>query len=163
MKTKPTIIESRRVDATYGIGTCVSFIKGFHDPKYKTFFDGEERCNHIFNTVVEEGDTVGADDIFEVTFYPVHHHQKRMRIKFYSSEDKDIFYTTGEWGKGICKPKHTVSKIGEIIVEMPILDGDKKRGVDVKLSFSHAEISVRAFDLTSKKEFRAIFDFLTQN
>ena len=49
-----------------------------------------------------------------------------MQLKFYSSLEKDVFYVTGDRGvKDSHKPKAIVSKIGQIVIKMPILNGDK--------------------------------------
>ena len=161
-KLNPNIIECRKVDATYGIDTNIPFKPGLHDPKYKWINDDNyEKCKNIFSTVVEKGDIVGTGEVFLTTFYPVQHNQKSMLIKFYSSQETDIFYVTGEWGIGKCEPRHTVTKIGQIIIDMPVLEGDKTRSVDVMFSFSHTEIQVRAFDKTSKTEVKIVLDFVT--
>ena len=161
-KTNPNLIECRKVDATYGIGLLIPFKQGLHDPKYIWKDDDNQfQCDNIFKTVVEKGDVVGPGEVFSMTFYPASHNQKAMTIEFYSSQDKDIFYVTGEWGIGKCKPRHTVTKIGKINIDMPDPDGDKNRGVDVMFNFSHTEIKVRAFDITSKTEVKVVLDFLT--
>ena len=43
---------------------------------------------------------------------------------------------------------------------MPESEGDRSRDVDVTFDFSHAEILVKAFDKTSKKEVKTVLDFL---
>ena len=161
-KLNPNVIECRKVDATYGINVIIPFKAGLHDPKYRWIDDDNTpRCENIFKTVVEKGDIVGTGEVFLSTFYPVSHNQKSMNIQFYSSQDKDIFYVTGEWGIGVCKARHSVTKIGQMVIQMPVLEGDTERGVDVMFCFSHAEIKVKAYDRTSKNEVKVVFDFLT--
>ena len=104
---------------------------------------------------------VGTAEVFSLTFVPTYHNQKSMLIKFYSSQDKDIFYVTGEWGIVELEQRHTVSEIGQINIDMPVPDGDKNWDVEVVFSFSHTEIKVRAFDTTSNTEVKAVFDILT--
>ena len=161
-RMNPTVIESRKVDATYGIGTTIPFVEGLHNPKYKfTDDDGYLKCNHIFKTVVEKGDVVGTGEVFSVTLVPLHHNQTSMSANFYFSQERDIFYVTGERGRDESKPRQTVTKLGEITVKMPVPDGDKNRCVDIMFNFSHTEIKVKAFDRASKTEVKAVFDFLT--
>ncbi|CAI8018486.1 Heat shock 70 kDa protein 12A [Geodia barretti] len=160
-KMNPSVIECRKVDATYGIQANTRFQHGLHDPKYMwTDDDNKLQCKNIFCTVVEKGDIVGKGEVFSMTFNPASHNQKNVLIEFYSSQDTDVFYVTGEWGIGKCEPRHTVTKIGQITVDMPVPDGDKKRGVDVIFSFSHTEIKVRALDQTSNTEVKTVLDFL---
>ena len=161
-KLNPNVIECRKVDATYGVNAIIPFKPGLHDPKYLWVNDDNEpKCKNIFKTVVEKGDIVGTGEVFLMTFYPAKHDQKSMAITLYCSQDTDIFYVTGEWGIGKCEPRHTVTKIGDIIVDMAVPDSDKERGVDVMFFFSHTEIKVRAYDRKSTSEVKVVFDFLT--
>ena len=161
-KQNPNVIESRKVNATYGIPCASTFVDGLHDCKYRCIDDdGEANCDNLFKTIVEHGDVVGNGEVFFCTFYPFRHNQTGMTIQFYSSEEKDIFYVTGEWGKGSRKPKATVTKIGTIEIQMPDLRGDKRRAVDVTFDFSHTEIQVKVFDRTSKNEVKTVLDFLS--
>ena len=161
-KQNPNVIESRKVDATYGVSCIVTFIDGLHDPKYKwTNDDGVLKCKKLFNTIVERGDVVGSGEVFIGTFYPVEHNQTEMVIQFFSSQEKDIFYVTGEWGKRNRKPQATVTKVGQIVISMPDPTGDKHRAVDATFDFSHTEIQVKVFDRTSKNEVKTVLDFLT--
>lgn len=159
----PNMVESRKVDATYGIAACTSFIPGLHDPEYRWLNDdGEFKCRSIFSTIVEIGDLAKSNEVFRATYYPAEHNQTRMTIEFYCSMEKDVWYVTGRRGKGshITEPVK-VHKIGNIILEMSDLSGDKSRAVDVTFDFSHSEIQVQAFNRTSSNEFRTVLDFLT--
>ena len=73
-----------------------------------------------------------------------------------------MWYTTGRRGKGsrTLQPV-TVHKIGEFVVNMPILAGDKSRAVDVTFDFSHTEIQVKGYDRTSGNEVKVVLDFLS--
>ena len=161
-KQNSEVIESRKIDATYGIACSQTFIEGLHDPKHrKVNDDGEFKCYSLFSTILERGDVVGNAEVFVATYYPVSHNQTGMDIEFYSSQQKDIFYVTGEWGKNNRKHRATVEKIGDIVISMPDPTGDKKRAVDVTFNFSHTEIQVKVFDRTSKTEVKTVLDFLT--
>ena len=162
-KKTPGLVESRKADATYGLDTNDRFQKGLHDSKYRWVDDdGVFRCRNLFSTIVELGDVVGSGEVFLDTFYPTHHNQTAMSIIVYSSQEKDIFYITGERGKNSRKPgRATVTKLGEVEVDMPDLTGDKARAVDVTFDFSHTEIKVKAFDRTTKKEVKTVINFLT--
>jgi molecular chaperone DnaK (HSP70) len=161
-KQNPSLVKSRKVDATYGLSITCAFQDSLHDRKYQwTNDDGRLMCDSIFSTVVERGDVVGSGDAFLNTFSPGQHNQTSMTITFYSSQEKDIFYVTGEWGKGSRKQKATVQQIGEVEISMPDTTGDKSRAVDVTFDFSHTEIQVKAFDRTSRNEVKTVLNFLT--
>ena len=164
-KLNPHVIESRRVDATYGIATNHRFVEGVHDPRYRWRNDDKVwQCGDLFSTVVEHGDIVSAGDVFKLSFCPSQHNQVSMQLTFYSSLEKDVFYVTGDRGvKDSHKPKAIVSKIGQIMIKMPILNGDKNRYVDVMFSFSHTEIKVTAVEKTSKTRVITVLNFLSSH
>ena len=162
-KQYPDVIASRKVDATYGIDISSSFIDGLHDPKYQWINDdGKRMSNSLFSTIVERGDVVGSGEVFVATYFPVVHNQTSLRIQFYSSQQTDVFYVTGEWGiNNRKKSPAIVRKIGSIIISMADTTGDKSRAVDVTFDFSHTEIQVKVFDRTTKTEVKTTLDFLT--
>ena len=162
-RLKPNTVEFRKVDATYGIDTNSSFIDNLHYPEYRwTNDDGKYRCSSLFSTIVERGDLVGGDEVFDNHFYPISHNQTGMKFNFYCSMEKDVWYVTGKRGKGSRTAEPVkVLKIGTIEIEMPDLQGDEHRAVDITFDFSHTEIQVQAVDRTSKNEVKTVLDFLT--
>ena len=90
------------------------------------------------------------------------HRQTSKRFEIYSTLEKDVWYTTGKRGRG---SKNTtpveICKVGEFVVQMPVLTGDKKRKVDVVFDFSHTEIQVKGYDRTSGNEVKVTLDFLS--
>ena len=162
-KKNPGLVESRKADATYGLEITNTFQEGLHDTKYRWLDDdGRPLCEKLFFTMIELGDVVGAGEVFVDTFYPTHHNQTGMSIRIYSSQEKGIFYVTGERGANSRKPdRAVVSKLGEVEIDMPDLTGDKSRAVDVTFDFSHTEIQVKAYDRTTKKEVKSVINFLT--
>ena len=162
-RKNPDIVRARKVDATYGVGTNVSFDPLIHNPKYKWINDdGEEECSNIFSTVVERGDLVCTEEVFSKVFVPVKHQQKRMSIEIYSTSEKDVWYTTGKRGRGSRDTSPVeIRKVGEFEVQMPVLIGDKNRKVDVTFDFSHTEIQVKGYDRTSGNEVKIALDFLS--
>ena len=161
-KHNPSVIKSRRADATYGQSAILRFDERIHDPKYRRMYSDDDvvRCHSLFQIVVERDEVVESNEVFVSTFIPAWCNQKNMYIKFYSSPDTDFFYITGERRMGSRKPWATVTKLGTIILDMPEPEGDRTREVDVRFDFSHAEILVKAIDKTSKKEVKTVLDFL---
>ena len=159
----PNTVFARRADASYGVRSATEFIPGFHEDKYKQENDdGIIYCENIFVTYVERGDSVCTGEVFYHSFYPFWHSQRSLQIEIYSSPEKDVWYTTGKWGKGReAERPASVYKLGQLTVEMPVLRGDKNRPVDVQLDFSQTEIQVRAYDRTSQNERKVVVDFLS--
>lgn len=159
----PNTVSARRADATYGVRSSIRFVPGLHEEQYKLKDDDDQLyCTNIFHTYVERGDLVCTGEVFFDSYYPFWHSQKSLCIGIYCSPEKDVWYTTGKWGKGReAERPASVYKLGKLTVEMPDLRGDKKRSVDVQLDFSQTEIQVRAYDCTSKNEVKVVVDFLS--
>ena len=140
---------------------CLAHV--LHEEQYKLEDDdGKLYCTRIFTTFVERGDLVCTGEVFFDSFCPFWHSQRSLCIGIYSSPEKDVWYTTGKWGKGReAERPASVYKLGELTVEMPDLRGDKNRSVNVQLDFSQTEIQVRAYDCTSKNEVKVVVDFLS--
>ena len=159
----PDRVHARRVDATYGIRTAMSFNPTLHRREY-LFLDDDNipRCRNIFSSYVERGDHVCTGEVFSSTFHPVFHNQKSAEITVFCSLEKDVWYTTGERGPN---SKHSenakVYKIGTFSIEMPNLTGDKARPIEVTFDFSHTEIQVKGYDVTSGNEVKLVVDFLS--
>ena len=159
----PQKICARRGDATYGISTCTSFSEQIHCQEYRfKDDDGQDQCDHLFSTIVERGDTVNSEEAFKLTYYPVYHNQTSMKIKVYSSCEKDVWYVTGKRGKGDRTSEPVkIHNIGNLTVSMPNLSGDKQRKVHVYFDFTHTEINVKAYDPLSQNEVKIVLDFLS--
>ena len=156
----PDIVHARKVDATYGVATNISFNPLIHNPDYKWVDDdGEEKCSNLFSAAAERGDLVCTEEVFKKVFWPTKHLQTSASIPIYSTLEKDIWYTTGKRGNG--SRNTTIYKIGELQVQMPVITGDKDRNVDVMFDFSHTEIHVKAYDCTSGNEIKVALDFLS--
>ena len=162
-RKNPDIVRARKVDATYGVGTNISFDPLIHNSEYKWVNDdGKEKCSNIFCTVVERGDLVCTEEVFTDIFYPIKHQQTSMSIEIYSTSEKDVWYTTGKRGRGSRDTAQVeIRKIGKFVVQMPVLTGDKKRKVDITFDFSHTEIQVKGYDRTSGFEVKVALDFLS--
>ena len=162
-RQNPDIVHARKVDATYGVRTNISFDPQIHDTEYKWINDdGEEKCSNIFCTVVERGDLVRTEEVFSKEFGPAMHQQTNASFEIYSTLEKDVRYTTGKRGKGSQDTAPVeLRKIGAFVVQMPVLTGDKNRRVDVTFDFSHTEIQVRGYDRTSGNEVKVTLDFLS--
>ena len=162
-RRNPEMIRARKVDATYGVDVFTRFDPSLHEEEYKWKDDDNKwMCDNVFSTIVERGDIVSTSEVFKTDYIPVRHDQKSMSFQIFSSPEKDVWYTTGRRGKGsrTLQPV-TVHKIGEFVVNMPILAGDKSRAVDVTFDFSHTEIQVKGYDRTSGNEVKVVLDFLS--
>ena len=158
-RRNPAIVKSRRVDATYGAGCSLPFVSGFHDKAYR-FYDDDNQpcCRYQFVPFVKKGDVVNANHLLVHTFNPIRHHQQSMSFKIYTSSKDTISYVRTPDGK----PLDDVTEIGELTVQMPMPKGDKEREVKVTFDFTHTEIQIQAYDVTSGKTCYTVVDFLTE-
>ncbi len=159
----PELVHGRRVDATYGVGTNITYSSSIHDEEYKWVDDdGVNKCKNIFSTIVERGDAVSPKFVHTAAFTPITHNQRSASFGVYSSPEKDVWYITGKRGKcSRVSQAATVREIGRLEVDMPILTGDKSRTIDVTFDFSHTEIQVKGYDRTSGNEVKVVLDFLS--
>ncbi|KAL3881738.1 hypothetical protein ACJMK2_028134 [Sinanodonta woodiana] len=147
----PNIIEIRRSTYTYGIAKYTKFVERYHDWKKLKVIDGKSKCKDIFDKFIT------VDEVIEINktrvkkrYYPVYFGQTSMRLAVHRSTYKDPCYVT-DLG---CE------KIGDLVIKMPDLTGEKKRRVKVSILFGETELRVEAVDKTTGKIYTAAFDFL---
>lgn len=156
----PDRVHARRADATYGISTSIPFDPSLHKEKYKIVDEHNvPYCKNIFETFVERGDYVCTGEVITTTVVPFYPFQTSLRVKIYSSLEKDVWYTTGEGREE--SSKQDMRKIGSIEVETPITLSDRDRCVDVTFDFSHTEIQVKGYNPTTREEVKTVVDFLS--
>ena len=166
MRKNPDFLQSRRVDATYGVRAAIKFEKGKHEEMYHISNMCTNMCTNIFSTFVEKGDVVSSRDMYMMTYTPESRDQKEIRVQIYSSSEKDVWYTTGK------RPSHArnsttwadVQKIGELLIPFCNAGGDdsnlEDQQVDVMFDFSTAEIKVNGYHHKSQTKVRVVLDFL---
>ena len=153
-----SVVRARVVDATYGAACSRPFDSNLHDRGQKFFDDDrQERCNNLFTPFALKWDVVKADRVLVQTYSPLKHNQQDMTFDLYSTDSRSVAYTCTPDNK----PVPGVEKIGELTVDMPIQRGDKERMVKLVFDFTHSEIKVGAYDITSGKKVYTTVDFLT--
>ena len=154
------VVRTRVVDASYGSGCSRAFNPAIHDPKYKFIDDDrQDRCNNLFLPYALKGDVVQTGRVLVQTYVPLKHNQKSMNFNLYSSQSRNIKYIKTHDDKQI----KGVNCIGQLTVQMPIAQGDKNREVKLVFDFTHSEIQVEAFDVTSGSSVSTVLDFLTDS
>ena len=157
-RQNPAFVRSRIADATYGSDGSIKFNPSLHSVDYRyEDDDGNPQCAHIFVPYVESGDTIECDKLVVSVYVPGSHNQKAMYFDIYTSPRRNIKYSRKPNGN----PLPDVYKIGGVRVEMPIATGDKSREVKLTFDFSHTEIQVQAYDLTSGKKAATVVNFLS--
>jgi len=168
-RANPAIIQSRRVQATYGKSVMRPFDSKIHDQKRRVYDDtGVAWCGDLFQTIVEVGEAVSPSHVYTSSSIPYSIWQKNMCVEIFRSSlsSKDVWYVKGD--------SINVEKIGEVVISLREEDEDKegeakskpfssssKQKVDFTFDFSQTEIQVLAFEQSSKKTVKVVMNFLS--
>ena len=158
-RQNPTLIKSRRADATYGISVSKPFKDEVHDPHYLFVNeDGERRCNKVFEVYLEKGEIARTDQVFTNTISPSRQNRTTMTFDLFCTSKTGIQYVVDKNGK------HTVRKIGRLAIDIPNPGGNlarRERKVELTWDFSSTEIQVRAKYLVTGAIVKCTADFLS--
>ena len=149
-RCKPSILRTRKADATYGICCVTSFDRSIHNPVYKVWSNDQQvyKCHNLFSAFVEEGESINTYEAFVQSYSPSKYNQTDMTIEIYSSPKKSVWYITDQGAQ----------KLGDLRLE---LEGvGLHRSVEVTFDITHTEIQVRAYQKPEGKEVKAVVDFL---
>lgn len=152
----PSVIHSRRADATYGKSVIRPFNTKIHDLSHRICSDNTFYCDDLFQVIVEVGDVLHPNYVYTCTSLPSHSHQRNMCIEIFCSPFKasEVWYVSG-------KGSEAAEKIGELVVEFQDPESDKLREIEFVFDFSHTEIFITAYDKSSGVEFKTVLDFLS--
>ena len=99
-RKNPSIIQSRKSDATYGIGTSSRFDAEKHDVHYRTFLDGHGYfCNHVFSVFLQKGELAQADELYIKSLFPRFPKDNNVKINIYSTSKIGVQYTVDKNGR----------------------------------------------------------------
>ena len=75
-RANPSIVRSRKADATYG-KSVVRLFEKFHDPQFK---EGQY-CKNLFQTIVSVGEDIDPDCVYVATSHPLDPGQTKMHFE----------------------------------------------------------------------------------
>ena len=155
----PGKIKARRSDATYGIVICPAFDPDKHDKHYQFYHEEDKlnRCNNVLRVFLEKGELAKADDVITTDVIPYSQSYTKMNITIYSTPNLGVQYIKDKKGES------TVTKIGQLILDIPNPDNlpKRERKVDVTMDFSGTEIQAKAKYRVTGKEVKTVCDFLS--
>ena len=159
-RQNPTIIRSRVADATYGAACTAKFDPTLHKQEY-VFYDDDhyKRCNHLLLPFVIKDDIIDAKYILTHIYNPLKHFQTSAPFEIYTTTGKTVEYVCGPRGEELSE----ICKIGELSVQMPDTTNDKYRQIKLMFDFTHTEIKVEAYDLTSGLKVYTTLNFLSDS
>lgn len=141
----PAVIAERRCRCTYGIQSNALFDKTVHKESTKyTDEEGDIRARDCFDIHVKVGQNVKLG-VFQKSrsYTPRSSSQENMRFPLYTSKRNNPVYTD----------ENDCDKMGEVNVDIRNLSGKlKEKTVNIALSFSNTEITVKAVKAQNKEE-----------
>ncbi|XP_076084466.1 heat shock 70 kDa protein 12A-like [Mytilus galloprovincialis] len=144
---KPSFIASRISRFTYGIGVSHLFDADLHDEKYKTIINGEERCQDLFDVIMEKDAHVPAGTVVKKSYISnINHNSITFRI--FVSENSCPMYVLEDG----------CTKLGSVSVK--ITNSSIEHKCDVELVFGNTELSIVAKETDSSCVFEANFDLI---
>ena len=148
----PMIFRSRISRATFGIQTNVAFDKSLHNDakKWEPEMTGKYYCRDIFDVHVRKGQSVilGNEQPLE-TYIPMFKNQEQLKLPIYKSSSDNPKYTD--------EPGCT--ELGHITVDFSNTADDSEKRVEVTMVYGGTELSVKAKDKSSGKEYDADISF----
>lgn len=145
----PDKITSRILRVTYGTRMLIDFDTSIHDSKRLFTKDGIRKCDFVFQPIANQGEEMKCNTIIKQTCTTFLDFQNSMFLDIYVSDKKNPKYTD----EGDCTP------VGNLLVD--IANPSKEiRSVDVQYCFGNTELSIRAKDRESGKEFKTSFNLI---
>ena len=158
---KAPIINSRRLNRTYGLGVSVSYDSKTHSKgHFKYNEDGVPVCEDAFLTFVHKGTAISTSEVAVDEVLPDIDNEKVICIPFYASEESSLEYLTNRPSPGVIMPM--AEKVGELQFDIPkgdILYKDQRR-FQVILDFSSVEINATVRYLNTNTDVKTSLNFL---
>jgi len=155
----PTVITVRKSRHTYGVGVVNKFDPALHPVDKRMEKDGTEWCTDIFEPFVLADQTVALGDSVVRRYTPANKNQTSSIIHIYSSEASSVQFVTDPG----------VRRCGTLRLDLSnVADGDdrtggqKRREIQVRMTFGGTEISTSALDVAAGLCVRANIDFLNK-
>ena len=157
-RKNPSIIQSRKSDATYGIEVSIPFKEDKHDVHYRTFIDDRGYyCDHVFSVFLQKGELAQNDEVYTTFVAPRFKKDTSMTLTIYTTPELGVQYTEDKQGK------MNVRKIGELNINIPNPENlpVSERRVDIFMDFSGTEIQAKAKYRVTGEEVKTVCDFLS--
>ncbi|XP_060585384.1 heat shock 70 kDa protein 12A-like [Ruditapes philippinarum] len=132
---------------TIGRQICPVFEK-HHDPARMIIFDGVKHCKQIFHKYIEIGEEIPVQMMHEEKSMAVHANQENIGIKFFSSTNRHVTYTT----------EPGCQKLGKFKVDLPKSKSISDKEFTLYLYFGETEIHVRVKMSKTNEEFEKWID-----
>ena len=146
----PKAIAARVLKFTYGYEAAVPFKEGVHPQSLKIDNEHGTQCANGFLVYAKSHDTIKCGEApVSVHISPQFSHQTWINIPIYATDRKPPEYIDS-----------SLTKVGEITVELEDHDCDIDREVELSLKFDSTEIVIQGKDTKTGKTVKSKIDFL---
>ncbi|XP_048588756.1 heat shock 70 kDa protein 12A [Nematostella vectensis] len=149
----PNLLSARVMARTYGIDINEKFETGKHPETKRSRIDGVDFCEDVFDILVKEDEEVRVGEKRSFFFSPVHPLQTLARLRFFSTNNKSIGFTTDA---GV------VAENVQFEVVSPDTSQGLSRKIELDVYFGGTEIKVSAIDVTSGSSAKAALRLVTK-
>jgi len=146
----PSIVTSRRVTLTYGIGVVKPFLHGIHPEEKLVIRGGQSWCTDVFEPLVESGQAVSLGEVVSRKYTPASSAQRLVVLKLYATMSKSALFVTDD----------CVSSCGTLTLKLPDQRETSLREIIVSLVFGGTEVRAFAVDSSSGLTVQTSLDFL---
>lgn len=146
---RPEYVRSRVMRFSYGVETRNDFDSNIHDKKYLVADVFPQKCEKIFNKIVEKDQEISLGQKFTTGHLTVVPMQKEMKLQIYVSTNKTPMYTD--------ETSSTYLGSATITFLEPTED---LRNVKAEYIFGNTEISMKAVDEKTGTNITASFDLI---
>lgn len=154
----PEFIQTRKVDATYGISVNIPYDADDHLPHYRYYDEeGDEICCNAFMTFVANGQSIHYSDILVATLYPECQSAHSITIPIYGTPKKQLSYFLDE------DDKQQARELARCSIDLPNDDflARTQREFKLLLDFSSTEVQAQVIYMDTKKVAKVAIDFLS--
>ncbi|VDI52483.1 Hypothetical predicted protein [Mytilus galloprovincialis] len=146
---RPEYVRSRVMRFSYGVETRDDFDSNIHDKKYLVADVFPQKCEKIFNKIVEKDQEISLGQKFTTGHLTVVPMQKEMKLQIYVSTNKTPMYTD----------ETSSTYLGSATITF-LVPTEDLRNVKAEYIFGNTEISMKAVDEKTGTNITASFDLI---
>ncbi|XP_014255174.1 heat shock 70 kDa protein 12A-like [Cimex lectularius] len=146
----PSIITSRRVTHTYGLGVVKPFLNGIHPIDKLVIRGGQRWCVDVLERLIESGQPVSLGQKVSKKYTPASTKQSEIVLQVYATVSKTAQFITDA----------NVHKCGRLRLVLPKTSDPKLREIVVSLIFGGTEVTAFAVDSATGQSVQTTLDFM---
>ncbi|BES99519.1 heat- shock protein [Nesidiocoris tenuis] len=147
----PSVVASRRVTHTYGLGVVKPFLNGIHPIEKLVIRGGQRWCVDVLERLIESGQPVSVGQIVSKKYAPASNSQTEIVLQVYATVSKSAQFITDP----------NVFKCGKLRLRLPKIPSPSavQRKITVSLTFGGTEVTASATDSATGQAVQTCLDF----